>query len=98
MKKVNVLPWLPLLFLQQTTKRYYHHWLCQKDSQLTSFKGIAPWIFNDGELCRVWLPHVLLVGIVLTCDHHTIGYQEGGVEAHTKLANQVSSLEKKNLH
>lgn len=54
-----------------------------------SAQGVSTRILDDGELIGIRLPDVLGAVVVLGCDDDFISYKEGGVEAHTKLANKL---------
>lgn len=60
-------------------------------------QGVSTRVLRHRELSRVRLPDVLLVRVVLGGDHHAVSHQEGRVEANTKLTNQVTGLERKQV-
>ena len=50
---------------------------------------VSAGVLHDGELVGVGLPDVLRAVVVLGRHDHLVRHQEGGVEAHAELANQL---------
>lgn len=54
----------------------------------SSAQRVPPGVLDDGELVRVRLPDVLSAVVVFGRHDDFVSDEEGGVEAHAKLANQ----------